>query len=170
MEDLRERIAYLQGLTEGLKFEEGGEETRIIKQIIDILGDLVDEVEELRAAQEDLEDYLESLDEDLYGDDDEDDEFELEDDEENNVALNKSEADCECGEDDEEIEYVEVECPRCHDIICFDADIVDEEDIIEVTCPNCNEVVYVNDGSMPPPQRSGKAARQIRSSADQDDL
>lgn len=170
MEDLRERIAYLQGLTEGLKFEEGGEETRIIKQIIDILGDLVDEVEELRAAQEDLEDYLESLDEDLYGDDDDDD-WELEEDEdEGKGALDERESDEEFTEDDEEFEFVEVECPRCHDIICFDADIVDEEDIIEVTCPNCNEVVYVNDGSMPPPQRSGKAARQIRPSADQDDL
>ncbi len=169
MEDLRERIAYLQGLTEGLKFEEGREEARIIKQIIDILGDLVDEVEELRVGQEDLEDYLESLDEDLYGDEDE---FDLE---ESNDAENKrdairEEADYECGSGDDDIEYVEVECPKCHDIICFDADIVDEEDVIEVTCPNCNEVVYVNDGSMPPPQRSGRPAGQARPSEDREDL
>lgn len=168
MEDLRERIAYLQGLTEGLKFEEGREEARIIKQIIDILGDLVDEVEELRAGQEDLEDYLESIDEDLYGDEDE---FDLEEsnDAENKEDENKDEADYECDEDDD-IEYVEVECPKCHDIICFDADIVDEEDVIEVTCPNCNEVVYVNDGSMPPPQRSGRPAWHADRAEDSEDL
>lgn len=169
MEDLRERIAYLQGLTEGLKFEEGREEARIIKQIIDILGDLVDEVEELRVGQEDLEDYLESLDEDLYGDEDE---FELEESDvtENNRDAIREEAGYECGCEDDDIEYVEVECPKCHDIICFDADIIDEEDVIEVTCPNCNEVVYVNDGSMPPPQRSGKAVTRTHRAEDPEDL
>jgi len=29
--------------------------------------------------------------------------------------------------------------------VCFDAEIVNDEDLIEVTCPNCDEVVYVND-------------------------
>ena len=50
------------------------------------------------------------------------------------------------------VDYVEVECPQCHDIICFESDIVDDEDIIEVTCPNCSKVVFVNDGSMPLPE------------------
>ena len=54
MDDLRERIAYLQGLAEGLKLEEGKDEARIIKQMIDILADLIDKVEEVEASQEDL--------------------------------------------------------------------------------------------------------------------
>ncbi|NPV28525.1 MAG: AraC family transcriptional regulator [Firmicutes bacterium] len=149
MDDLRERVAYLQGLAEGLKLEEGKDEAKIIKQIIDILADLVDEVEELRVAQEDLEDYLESLDEDL------EDEFE---DEEEEEALGDEDEEEEEEEDgsslssEEELDYVEMECPRCRDIICFEADLVDDEDVVEITCPNCNEVVFVNDGSMPLPQ------------------
>ncbi len=149
MDDLRQRIAYLQGLAEGLKLEEGKEEARIIKQIIDLLADLVDEVEELRVAQEDIEDYLESLDEDLPDEDLEtaEDEFEEE------VLANEE------GDDSlprtEDLDYVEMECPKCHDIICFEADLVDDEDIVEVTCPNCNEVVFVNDGSIPLPEGWG---------------
>ncbi|AFV11852.1 transcriptional regulator AraC family [Thermacetogenium phaeum DSM 12270] len=141
VDDLREKIAYLQGLAEGLKLEEGSDEAKIIKQIIDVLADLTDEVEELQVAVEDLEDYL---DEELFVEEEEDeeecegDEFEDEDDDVYDNA--------------DDIDYVEVECPQCHDIICFESDIVDDEDVIEVTCPNCNKVVYVNDGSMPLPK------------------
>ena len=141
MDELRERIAYLQGLAEGLKLEEGKDEARILSQVIDIIADLADEVEDLQVALEDLEDYVDSFDDEFFEDDedidDEDDEIEDDD-------------FCCCEEDD--IDYVEVECPQCHDIICFESDIVDDEDIIEVTCPNCNKVVFVNDGSMPLPE------------------
>lgn len=141
MDELRERIAYLQGLAEGLKLEEGKDEARILSQVIDIIADLADEVEDLQVALEDLEDYVDSFDDELFEDDDDediDDEDEIED-------------DFYCCEDDD-IEYVEVECPQCHDIICFESDIIDDEDIIEVTCPNCSKVVFVNDGSMPLPE------------------
>lgn len=153
MEDLRERIAYLQGLAEGLKFAEGDEQSRVIKKIIDILGDLVDEVEELRVGQEDIEDYLDNLEEDLYGDEDEECEIEEADD------ADGEDEECGCGCQDEDVEYVEVECPKCHDTICFEEDVLDDDDLIEVTCPNCNEVVYINDGSMPEPRRCGKAPK-----------
>ena len=66
MDDLRERIAYLQGLAEGLKLEEGKDESRILKQVIDIIGDMADEVDDLQIAVEDLEDYLDSFDDDLF--------------------------------------------------------------------------------------------------------
>lgn len=149
MNDLRERVAYLQGLAEGLKLEEGNKEAKIIRHIIDILADLVDEVENLHVAQEDLESYLESLDEDLF------DTGEEEVEEVGDVA-----AEGEGGEGEEgvgelskdELNYIEAECPKCHDIICFEEDIINDEDVVEVTCPNCNEVVFVNDGSMPLPK------------------
>lgn len=143
MDDLRERIAYLQGLVEGLKLDEGKDEGRILKQVVDIIADLTDELEDLQVAVEDLEDYMDSFDEELFEefeDDDDDDELDFDDDDE-----------FFCCEDDD-IDYVEVECPQCHDIICFESDIIDDEDIIEVTCPNCSKVVFVNDGSMPMPE------------------
>ncbi|MGB4504087.1 MAG: CD1247 N-terminal domain-containing protein [Syntrophaceticus sp.] len=140
MDDLRERIAYLQGLSEGLKLDEGKDEGRILKQVVDIIADLVDEVEDLQVAVEDLEDYLDAIDDELFEDDDDLIDFDEEDDDEDF---------CCC---DDDIDYVEVECPQCHDIICFESDIIDDEDTIEVTCPNCSKVVFVNDGSMPLPE------------------
>lgn len=158
MDDLRKRIAYLQGLVEGLKLDEGKDEARVIKQMIDILADLIDKVEEVEAAQEDLEDYLESIDEDLDDDDDDGDEDEDLDDEDKNGA---DEDDDELGSiSKEELNYVEVECKNCHDIICFEEDLLHDDDIVEITCPNCNQVIFVNDGSMPLPEGGGKAKKK----------
>ena len=162
MSDLRERVAYLQGLTEGLKFEEGKDEARILKQMIDILADLIDKVEEIGASQEDLEDYLESIDEDIYGDDED---FEDEDEEEDEAAGEDGDDDDEDDDElgdisEEELNYVEVECKNCHDIICFEDELLDSGDIIEITCPNCNQVVFVNDGSMPLPKGAGKTQKK----------
>lgn len=160
MDDLRERIAYLQGLAEGLKFEEGKEETRVIKQLIDILSDLIDRVEEIQASQEDLEDYLESIDEDLYGDDEdvEEDDEEIEDESDEDGPEIEGDEDDELGSvSEEEFNYVEVECKNCHDIICFEEELLHDDDLTEIACPNCNQVVFVNDGSTQPPQGSGKA-------------
>lgn len=140
MDELRERIAYLQGLAEGLKLDEGKDEQRILKQIVDIIADLTDGVEDLQISVEDLEDYLECFEDELFDDDDDDDEIDFDDDDDDEYELL-----------DEDINYVEVECPQCHDIICFESEIIDDEDIIEVTCPNCAKVVFVNDGSMPLP-------------------
>ncbi|KNZ70706.1 hypothetical protein Tfer_0384 [Thermincola ferriacetica] len=120
MTNLKKRVAYLQGLAEGMDIDDGSKEGRILAGIIDVLGEMAEQIEDIEAAQSDLEDYVESIDEDLY-----------------NLEGDVHGADIE--------EYMEVECPNCGQIVCFDAGIVDDEDLIEVTCPNCDEVVYVND-------------------------
>jgi len=148
MDDVRKKIAYLQGLAVGLKLDEGKEEAKIIKQLIDVVADVADEVEDLHAAQEDVEEYLESIDDDLYGEDGEDECDCEECDEE------KDEQSCELEDD---VDYVEVECPKCHDIICFEEELLDSDKIFKFTCPHCNEVVYKNDGSMPRPKKAQKA-------------
>lgn len=126
MKSIREKIAYLQGLSKGLDVDESSKEGQVLSGIIDVLGDMVDQLDDIETAQDDLEEYVESIDEDL-------------DDLESNFF----------GDDDLEMEdMVEVECPKCHEIVCFESDIVDDEDLIEVTCPNCDEVVYVNDEEM----------------------
>lgn len=163
MDDLRERIAYLQGLTEGLKLDENKDECRILKQVVGIIADLADEVEDLQVAVEDLEDYLDSFDEQIFDDDDDDDDDELtdfDDDDDDDEDDEDDDDFCCCG--DEEIEYVEVECPQCHDIICFESAIIDDEDTIEVTCPNCSKVVFINDGSMPLPKGWEKEREESR--------
>lgn len=126
MKNLKEKISYLQGLAEGLRIEEGTKEGRVLSGIIDVLEDMADQIEDIEEAHIDLEEYVESIDEDLY---------ELEGDV--------------FGDDLDDEEYAEVECPNCHEVVCFDAGIMDDEDLIEVTCPNCDEVVYVNDDELP---------------------
>lgn len=123
MKNIKEKIAYLQGLTQGLDIKNASKEGQVLSGIIDVLDEMADQLEDMEMAQDDLEDYVESIDEDLY---------DLED----NVF----------GEEDMDVEeMVEVECPKCHETVCFEASIVEDEDLIEVTCPNCDEVVYVND-------------------------
>ncbi|KNF07390.1 hypothetical protein CLPU_17c00150 [Gottschalkia purinilytica] len=123
MEFLRERISYLRGLAEGLEIEESSREGKLLLHIIDTLDDFADAIIENNENQEDLEDYVECIDEDLTDLEDEiyvdlDDEFEDYD-----------------YEDDDDIEYVDVECPHCSETIYLDRELLDDETI----CPNCKE-------------------------------
>ncbi len=122
MKNIKERIAYLQGLSRGIDLDDTTKEGKVLSGIIDVLAEMADHLEDIEAAHGDLEEYVESIDEDLY---DLEGEF--------------------LGEDLDEDDMVEVKCPNCREIVCFESDIVDDEDLIEVTCPNCDEVVYVND-------------------------
>ncbi|OAT79848.1 CD1247 N-terminal domain-containing protein [Desulfotomaculum copahuensis] len=124
MEDLRSRVAYLQGLSAGMDLSPESKEGRLLGGIIDVLNDFADSFGRLEEAHGQLEDYLESIDEDLYT---LEDEIYDQDD------------------DQEQAEYMEVKCPRCGETVCFDAGIVEDDDVIEVTCPNCDEVVFIND-------------------------
>lgn len=135
MKDLKEQVAYLKGLAEGLDLSEDTKEGKIIKQIIKVLEGVATSLNELKIQHDDLETYMESIDDDLseleedfYEDDEDDDDEEYDD-----------------------LDFLEVKCPRCNDIVCFDADIIDDDDLVEVVCPHCNEVVFVNDGSYEDP-------------------
>lgn len=138
--ELKERIAYLQGLAEGLNLDDKTKEGKMFTAIIGILDEMAQAIEDLASDQDDLEQYIEAVDEDLG---------EIEDE-----VYGDDEDSCDCCEDDEEDEdfeegsFVEVECPKCHDIVRFEASILEDEDVIEVTCPNCDEVVFVNDETL----------------------
>lgn len=123
MNDLKTRVAYLQGLSAGLDLNADSKEGKLLKGIIEVLDEFAESVGNLEDAQEQLEDYLDTIDEDLYV---------LEDEIYENAGA--------CGE-----EYIEVDCPGCGETVCFEADIVEDDDIVEVTCPNCDEVVFIND-------------------------
>jgi len=137
--ELKEKIAYLQGLAEGLALDESTKEGKMFIAIMEVLDEMAQAVEDLASDQDDLEQYIEAVDEDL-GD--------LEDE-----VYGDDEDACDCCDHDEDDDdfaegsFVEVECPKCHDIVRFEASILEDEDVIEVTCPNCDEVVYVNEDS-----------------------
>lgn len=120
MEHLYERISYLMGLADGLGIDESTKEGKVLVHIIDVLQDFADAIDDLAYDQEELEEYVEYMDEDLsdvedevFGDLDEDDydDYDFEDD----------------------IDYVELECPHCHETLYIEEDLLDED----ATCPNC---------------------------------
>lgn len=123
MGELKAKVAYLQGMSAGLDLSQDSKEGKLLKGIIEVLEQFADTVGGLEQGQEQLEDYVESIDEDLY---------QLEDDYYEDNTCN-------------ECEYLEVDCPKCGETVCFDSDILEDDDIVEVTCPNCDEVVFVND-------------------------
>lgn len=63
--NLRERIAYLQGLSSGLRLKDKNEEGRLLVYTIDIMEQLLDVVEHLREEQNEINEYLSILDSDL---------------------------------------------------------------------------------------------------------
>ncbi|TDA67782.1 MAG: AraC family transcriptional regulator [Clostridia bacterium] len=125
MKDLRKRVAYLRGLMDGLQVNTASNEGRVLGEVVSILEDMSDGMMDLYSSQDELEKYVESVDEDLS---------ELED------QVN----DEDFADDDD---YIEVECPQCHDTVYFDPEILDDDDtVVEVTCPNCGAVVFSTAG------------------------
>ncbi len=120
MSNIKEKVAYLQGLTKGLNVSGQSSEGKLLLNVVDVLQDMAEEISCLHSGQDDLENYVETIDEDLT---------DLEE---------------EVYEDIDDIETVEIECPSCHETVAFEADLLEEDDVIEVTCPNCGEVVYDN--------------------------
>jgi len=136
MRNLKEKVAYLHGLTQGLNVSDHSSEGKLLINIIDVLDSFADEVQSVNVAQVDLEDYVESIDEDLT------------DLEEQIYEDFDSAADDDLDDDGYEDVFedgmVEVACPECHELVTFESDILDENDDIEVTCPYCGGTVYDN--------------------------
>lgn len=81
MRNIMQRIAYLEGLADGLGIDDNTKEGQILLELIDIVGELVETVED---EFQDLENYLDLMEEDLcdledYVYEDEDDEYDLDD-------------------------------------------------------------------------------------------
>ena len=119
--DICEKIAYIKGLAEGLSLDESTKEGKILNAIIDLLGDITEEICDIEDACDELMEQIDAVDEDLssveeliYGEDDE--------------------CECDCDDCDCDDEVYEIECPACNDIIYLDADMLEEEGM---TCPNC---------------------------------
>ena len=125
MMNIQERVAYLHGLTKGLDVDGRTPEGKAILQIIDVLEDMADDIQHVNRQQEELETYMTTIDEDLS---------DLEEDfyEEFDVY----------GDQD----FVEMQCPACHEEVSFESALLDEAEPLDVTCPHCGAVVYEHYG------------------------
>lgn len=95
MANLRSRVAYLQGLATGLDMPADSKEARLLSGIVDVMGEFADSVDELETSQDGLEEYLESVDEDLY-------------------VLERRMSAGGLGDEDAELDHIiEIDCPEC---------------------------------------------------------
>ena len=118
MSFISEKVAYLDGLADGLKLSEEGTD-KVLRGIIDTLGAIAEALEEQDESIDDLSDCVDGIYDEL--DDIEsaiDDEF-----------------DGDLDEDD----FIEVDCPHCGETVYFDEDMIDSDD--GLICPNCNETI-----------------------------
>ena len=98
--NITEKVAYIKGLLDGLKLDAGKPETKVIEAIVDALNDIALTVSDNEERIDNLEGYCDELDDDLgvledevFGDVDED-------------------------EDDDGV--ICVECPHCGEQVCLD--------------------------------------------------
>ncbi len=122
-----EKVAYIKGLAEGLELDEGTKEGKLLKAIIDVLGDITEDHADLEDYVAEMAEQVDAVDEDLSSLEDVVYE-ELDDDDD-------CDCDCDCCGDWDE-DFYEITCPNCKEE--FE---VDEETLLDggIDCPNCGE-------------------------------
>ena len=108
---ISEKVAYLKGLMEGMKFDTESNEGKLFAAIIDVLDDIAFEIEDLTDEVMELEDGVDVISDDLA--DVEDLVYE---------------------DEEEEEECFATTCPECEEEIFFDETLLEDGEVI---CPNC---------------------------------
>lgn len=129
-----EKVAYLKGLMEGMKFDTESNEGKLLSVIVDILGDIAEDVEEVASDLFDLSEDVDAISDDLadvedylcdeadWDDEDDDEDYEEWDEE----------------DEDEEPTFFEVTCPACDKTITVDEDVLN---LGAIQCPSCGEMM-----------------------------
>jgi ribosomal protein S27E len=120
MENLNEKVAYLKGFLKGSDLDLTTSEGKILKEIIEVLEDVAEEVENLKEEQAEIAEYVDILDEDL------------------------SELEEEFYGEDEEEAFLEMTCPNCGETIYLEPELFEEEEV-SLTCPNCGEEIFLEE-------------------------
>lgn len=138
---INEKVAYIKGLADGLAIGADTKEGKLLLAIVDLLGDMAEEVDALGENALDIGDEIDALSDDLadieeiiFGDDDDDDDDDCDcccDDDD----CDCDDDDCDCCGGDGDLIY-EVDCPACGEEITLDETILDDGEIL---CPKCGE-------------------------------
>lgn len=119
MSYISEKVAYLDGLADGLSLKDDGT-GKVLRGVIDTLGAIAEALEEQDESIDDLSDCVDGIYDEL---DDIEEAFDMEYDDES----------------DEDDDFIEVVCPHCGETVYFDVDMIDSDD--GLICPNCNETI-----------------------------
>ena len=171
MSNLVEKLGYIRGMMDGLKLNHDDDTVKLLGMIVDALGDVAASIVELENDQQELNDYVESIDDDLTeleeqhrddalsGSDDEDDEYDILNDEvparrqKGKLSVLRADDDRDdeeddSEEDDEELEdaetnfYIGCVCPACGRFFSvMNPDDYDDDQKFE--CPFCKKHVTV---------------------------
>jgi formylmethanofuran dehydrogenase subunit E len=113
---MREKIAYLQGLVDGMKIEDE-QQAKLLTAVIDALKAMAEEIEDNQANIDEMDECIDDIYAELDTWDDED-------------AFDES-------------SFNETVCPSCGETVYFDEDMLDDEE--KLICPNCNANIFPED-------------------------
>jgi len=127
---ISEKVAYIKGLTDGMKIDDSTNEGKLTLAILDVLKDVAYDLEEIDETLDDMaevvsdmEDSLCDLEDEVFGEDDYGYDF---DDDLYEITCRG------CGNtvsvDMSMLENGSVNCPNCNDLIEFDIDIIAADD------------------------------------------
>lgn len=153
MSNLTDRVSYLKGLAEGMQLDKDKNVNKLLLEMISVMDDMAHEMGDMQETYDELNEYVESIDDDLadledvlFGDEDDegcgchghDDDDDDDDDEDDNDD-----------DDDDDDEMIAYACPHCNHEIHFNAADVDfDEDYL---CPSCGQSVFpqLDEGQIP---------------------
>lgn len=125
-----EKLAYLKGLVAGLNLNDDKKDTKVIRNLMELLEDIVLDMENLEDGFYEFQQQLDEVDEDLGAI--EKDLYEVD---ESKPVASKQQKKKKSKKTKDEL-YYEVTCPTCGDTICLDEDLIN---VGEMECPNCGE-------------------------------
>lgn len=133
MSNLTDRASFLKGLAQGMQLNKDTNEGKLLSEIIDVIGEMAKEMEKLQEAYDELNEYVESIDDDLadmeeviFGDEEE--------------CYEDDDEDGDIHDDEESGDTISYSCPHCNHEMEFSADDVDfSEDML---CPACKKPVF----------------------------
>ena len=116
MSYISERVAFIKGMAEGMKIDDSTNEGKLMTAIIDVLDDISLAIEDVEEIQDEMGEQVDGIDEDL-------------------AELEKIFYD-----EEDELEFEEIDCPYCGEMIEVDLDMIDE-DAESIECPHCHEKI-----------------------------
>lgn len=121
MSELTNRASYLQGLAEGLKLDTDKTEGKLIGELLNLVSDMANELEALDDEQafvadklDEMEDVIDVIGENVFGDDDDDD------------------------------DVYTIVCDNCGAEIDFTGDDLDDIASGDFVCPECGKTIELD--------------------------
>ena len=127
MDGLGKKVGYLKGLMEGMDFSNDPSSEKLMKAMVELMGDLCDRVNSLEELMDDLNDYVESIDDDLS---------ELESERDGDFRFRDDDNENEYFDDTDENE------DRLH-LLGGKAEEVEDETLAGAICPDCGRMFFV---------------------------